>query len=108
MVSQVGPSSPDFPWQIVDQTSLVIERGSSGGGVFLDRSGSLVGIATGLIDSGVSLFVPARAVNTFCVVHKVEWAFTGKDCPSDGKLLMLQESAKVGDPNCFLRLILSH
>jgi len=111
VVSQVGVSSPEFPWQIIDQASAVVQHGCSGGGLFSDRSGKLVGIVTGLFDSGVTFFVPARAVNTFCVVHNVQWAFSGDACPSDGKLLLLQESAKLSPqakaPDAFLQLLLA-
>jgi S1-C subfamily serine protease len=108
--SQSGPEAGDFPWQIVDQTTTLVQHGSSGGGIFSDRSGNLVGIAVGLIDNGISLYVPARAVNTFAVVHCVEWAFTGDKCPSDGSLLKLQQAAKVTvkpTANTFLQLLLA-
>jgi S1-C subfamily serine protease len=110
VVSQVAPEREDFIWQLVDQTTALFQHGSSGGGVFSDRSGNLVGISVGVISPGVSLYVPARAVNTFAVVHCVEWAFTGDKCPSDGSLLKLQQAAKVTvnpTANTFLQLLLA-
>lgn len=94
VVSQVGVENEKFPWLFVDQTSAIAIRGCSGGAIFSERSGSVVGVLVGTFTPGANFFVPARAVHTFCVVQHVEWAFSGDSCPSDAKLLQLQESAK--------------
>lgn len=65
ILSQVGvhPNAPGWPWVLVDQTDLRCLPGSSGGPVFSDVDGKVVGILVGGPGQGtlgISCYIPVR------------------------------------------------
>tara|TARA_R100000808_G_scaffold5213_3_gene15998 strand:+ start:3793 stop:4707 length:915 start_codon:yes stop_codon:yes gene_type:complete len=64
-----------FKRTFMDQTTVVAFPGSSGGGVFLAKDGTWVGMIVRGAGEGFNLTVPARRlVGEFCEKHKIRWA----------------------------------
>ena len=89
IVSQTGikPESPFWPWNLTDQTDLRILPGSSGGPIFSEASGKVIGLIVGGPNQGtlgVGCYVPVRVLIADCGVSS--WAIYGRFCPSDEAL----------------------
>lgn len=77
-----------WPWLALDQTTTLIVPGSSGGPLFRDSNGRVVGTVVGWgLMPGISFFVPVRTMASFSEAQGFTWALYGNYCPSDRELL---------------------
>lgn len=89
IISQVGISyMPDhgLEWRVADQTTAAVSPGMSGGPVFSEKSGKVIGLAVGTNGNGINVFLPVRAIEEFVFCRGIEWALSDGECPSDEKL----------------------
>lgn len=78
----VAPDLQRWPWPFpLDQASMIIIPGSSGGGVF-DMDGNCIGLAVGAAGPGVSVYVPLRRIYAWACEVGLEWALVGMRCPA--------------------------
>lgn len=94
VVSQIDVALPTWRWPTLDQTTAIVEPGSSGGALFDEETECVLGVVVAFTEPGVSFFVPTRTVRLFSELHSVQFAVRGNACPSDKELLRLRESAK--------------
>lgn len=95
-VSQTGikPEILFWPWALVDQTDLRILPGSSGGPIFSEASGKVIGLIVGGPNQGtlgIGCYVPVRVLIADCGAGS--WAIYGRFCPSDDLLSLAATKA---------------
>jgi S1-C subfamily serine protease len=91
VISQIGvlPSEIlDWPWPVVDQTTMTVIPGSSGGPVF-DDSGKIIGVVVGHVSPGVEFFVPLREMVVFVHRQRADFALNFGDAPRDAVLIRM-------------------
>jgi S1-C subfamily serine protease len=91
VISQIGvlPSEIlDWPWPVVDQTTMTVIPGSSGGPVF-DDSGKIIGLVVGHVSPGMEFFVPLREMVLFTHRQRADFALNSSDSPSDSVLFRM-------------------
>lgn len=101
VISQFGVHINDWPWsEPLDQTTCIVQPGSSGGPLFDAIGGRVVGVVVGSIPGSgtVNFFVPVRTIRIFAELHKVSFAFSGVRCPSDAALRALEKVAHYDPP----------
>ena len=77
-----------WPWLPLDQTTVLIVPGSSGGPLFRESNGKIVGTVVGWgLMPGISFFVPVRTMASFAESKGFTWALYGNYCPPDRELL---------------------
>jgi S1-C subfamily serine protease len=87
VVSQIGvhPDDPTWPWDVCDQTTTLIIPGSSGGPLFSNMDGKVLGICVGWPQiPGISFYVPTRAL--VAATKGFSWTLKGDVCPPDDLL----------------------
>lgn len=86
VISQIGVK-PDFlgwDWPLLDQAALVATPGSSGGGIFRESDGKVLGlVVAGPGPWGFVCYVPVRLFESHSVFHYAAW---GDTCPADSTL----------------------
>lgn len=77
IIGQVGvhPTDFPFPWALVDQTTAINLPGSSGGAVFDEHSGKLLGIQVGNVEGAIFLYLPARVLLANARAEGWAWLF---------------------------------
>jgi S1-C subfamily serine protease len=76
--------APGWPWDLTDQSDLVICPGSSGGPVFSSRG--IIGLVVGGPEQGklgIACYVPVRLLLAETTKDHMDWSIVGKYCPSD-------------------------
>lgn len=86
VVAQIGIDS--LRWTLVDQMTVPVYPGSSGGPVF-DSSGQVLGLTVARVDATLGFFVPMRVISAWAYEKGLEWAAYGNYCPSDKALQTL-------------------
>lgn len=85
VISQHGVKPIDengWPWPVVDQTTSVVNPGSSGGPVFNSANNKVIGILVGTIPGrGINFYVPTRALETWADSQGLGWAVRGDSSP---------------------------
>jgi len=92
--SQVGLSVG--PWSAVDQADISAAPGASGGPVFLDTSGAVLGILVGgpaAASRGIVCYVPVRIFEQAAVDQHFGWAVRGRYCPDDAVINLAATAA---------------
>jgi len=90
VISQHGVTIPDEGC-LLDQGSFAVAPGCSGGPVF-DSSGKVLGIAVVYVGPGLSLYVPARVLESAAEKENLDWALRGYSHPPARELLALIEA----------------
>lgn len=85
LVAQVGF---DFrnqvrAWKIIDQMTNQVNPGDSGGPVFNESTGKVIGVSVGTEFNGINFFVPVRAIRAYAEVLGVAWITDNQLCPPD-------------------------
>jgi len=76
--------------KVYDQTTVTAFPGSSGGGVYLDDDGRLVGLILRGAGETFNLMVPVRRMRAWAKQANIEWALDDKvELPSDDELKKL-------------------
>lgn len=79
----VQPKFPNWPWTIVDQTTLPVMPGSSGGPVFNSQNDKVVGLVVGTLrGDDVNFYVPVRAIEVWAESAGLAWAVRGNESPA--------------------------
>jgi S1-C subfamily serine protease len=92
IVSQLGAKPPGVPWRSTDQTTALVDHGSSGGGLF-NKDGFVIGIVIAMVGPGISFYVPMREIDRFAFTKHVQFALRGDICPSGPDIEALAKSA---------------
>lgn len=89
-------SMPGWPWDLMDQTDLVICPGSSGGPIFSSRGViGLVGGGPSQGTLGIACYVPVRVIVIEAEKAHMQWAIIGTLCPSDSTVAKLAERERL-------------
>jgi S1-C subfamily serine protease len=89
IVSQhnLDPHEPGWFWPVADQADLAVIPGGSGGGVFRNSDGAVIGLmVAGLGQTSVTAYVPNRTIHAWAVQNGLGFAFSGSICPTDSVL----------------------
>lgn len=92
--SQVGLTAG--PWSAVDEADLSAAPGASGGPVYLDATGQVLGILVGGPDSAtkrIVCYVPVRVFERGAKEKQFGWAVRGHYCPADAMLSLAATAA---------------